>query len=563
MIKKFALKISLLIFIPVLFFSCGNKYDTSENVVSDYNIIPKPEKLIPANGRFVLDENVKIEAKDGLQNEVEYFKEYLTTSNPGLKFGSGSRKMIRMDIDAALGNEEAYNLLISPDEIKISGATAKGIFYALQSLKQLRMEEDGLVMFPSVNITDSPRLAYRGMHLDVARHFFDVGDVKKYLDILALHKINTFHWHLTEDQGWRIEIKQYPKLTEIGAFRNGTINGKYPGDSNDNKRYGGFYTQEEIKDVLAYAEKRHITVIPEIEMPGHGIAAIAAYPYLSCFPEEKTVVPENMMSKGGKEKQANGQPKIVQESWGVYEDVFCAGSDSTFTFLENVIDEVAALFPSEYIHIGGDECPKANWERCPKCQQRMADLGLKDEHELQSYFIQRMEKYINSKGKKIIGWDEILEGGLAPNATVMSWRGEEGGIEAAKQKHDVIMTPTGYFYFDYHQAQDISKEPLGIGGYLPLEKVYSYNPEPEALTSQETAYILGVQANVWTEYIEEFEKLEYMTLPRMAALAEVGWTQESQRNWEDFKKRLPGITKVYEANNYNYAKRVDEPLVKK
>ena len=396
------------------------------------------------------------------------------------------------------------------------------------------------------------------MHLDVARHFFGVEEVKRYLDILALHKINTFHWHLTEDQGWRIEIKKYPELTSEGAYRNGTIVGHFPGDSNDNERYGGFYTQEEIKEVVDYASKRHITVIPEIEMPGHSSAAIAAYPFLSCFPEENTKVPHDMMSEESKEQQANGRNKVVQESWGVFDDVYCAGKDSTFTFLQNVIDEVMELFPSEYIHIGGDECPKSNWERCPDCQKRIAELGLKDEHELQSYFIQRMEKYINSKGKKIIGWDEILEGGLAPNATVMSWRGEEGGIEAAKQGHDVIMTPTGYCYFDYYQAEDKEGEPLAIGGYLPVEKVYSYNPLPAELSEDEHKYILGAQANMWTEYIEDFSKLEYMLLPRLAAISEVGWTSPEEKDWSDFTTRLSALRAHYDRLGFNYAEHIFE-----
>ena len=396
------------------------------------------------------------------------------------------------------------------------------------------------------------------MHLDVARHFFDVDFVKKYIDMIAMHKMNTFHWHLTEDQGWRIEIKKYPELTKVGAYRNGTITGHYPGETNDNERYGGFYTQDDIKEVLAYAQKRHVEVIPEIELPGHSQAAIASYPYLSCFPEEPTEVPNGLMSEASKEQQKNGQPKVVQESWGVYNDVYCAGKEETFAFLEGVLDEVTALFPSKYIHIGGDECPKKNWERCPNCQKRIKEEGLEDEHELQSYFVTRMEKYLNSKGKQIIGWDEILEGGLAPNATVMSWRGVKGGIEAAKQDHNVIMTPNSHCYFDHYQSKDTDNEPLSIGGFLPVEKVYSYEPVPEELSADQRHYILGAQGNIWSEYIPTDEHMEYMALPRATALSEVVWSQKEDKDFEDFKSRLNHLRKMYDAKGYNYAKHVFE-----
>ena len=530
-----------------------------QNSVENYGIVPRPVSIKKADGRFIINEQTKIVTTGDLENEKDFLIEIL---NPSKDFDlTEGDRMIHLKISEKFENKEAYHLRIAENEIKLEASSAAGIFYGIQTLKQLLINEGDNLSLPAVEIEDAPALSYRGMHLDVARHFFNVKEIKEYLDMLALHKINTFHWHLTEDQGWRIEIKKYPELTEIGGYRNGTIVGRFPGTENDNKKYGGYYTQEEIKEVIEYASKRHITVIPEIEMPGHSSAAIAAYPQLSCFPEEKTKIPHNMISEGGRQLQAEGKAKIVQESWGVFDDVFCAGKESTFTFLENVLDEVVTLFPSEYIHIGGDECPKANWERCPDCQKRIAELGLKDEHELQSYFIQRMEKYLNSKGKKIIGWDEILEGGLAPNATVMSWRGEEGGIEAAKQEHDVIMTPTGYFYFDYFQEKELEGEPMAIGAYLPLSKVYSYDPKPEALTDEEAKYILGVQANVWTEYMQDFEKVQYMTLPRMAALAEVGWTNSEKRNWPDFEKRLENLRRIYDREGYNYAGKANSTLV--
>lgn len=537
------------------FSACNSsKYPDRENQEEDYQVVPLPSKLTPAPGAFLLSDDVSIQAGD-FQKEAEFLKDYAKSDFQTEIGTSDGGKTITFAENPSLG-EEAYNLKVTPEEISIEGGSAKGVFYAVQTLRQLMLTEDGELIVPAVEISDAPRFSYRGTHLDVARHFFDVDEVKKYLDILALHKINTFHWHLTEDQGWRIEIKKYPKLTEIGAYRNGTIVGHKPGTSNDNERTGGFYTQEEVKDIVAYAGERHITVIPEIELPGHSSAAIAAYPYLSCFPDEKTVVPNDMMSATSKKQQAEGRNKIVQETWGIFDDVYCAGKDSTFTFLQDVMDEVIPLFPSQYVHIGGDECPKANWERCPDCQKRMAEEGLADEHELQSYFIQRMEKYINSKGKKIIGWDEILEGGLAPNATVMSWRGEEGGIEAAKQGHDVIMTPTDYCYFDYYQAEDKDSEPLAIGGYLPVEKVYSYNPLPEELTSEQHEHILGTQANVWTEYIPDMDKLEYMLLPRLAAIAEVGWTENTEKDWDGFKNRLTGLREKYDQMELNYANHV-------
>ncbi|KAB7529677.1 family 20 glycosylhydrolase [Flagellimonas olearia] len=541
--------------------ACTGKYDNVQNTAEDYQVIPKPAELTMQVGKFVIDGGTSISAAEGLNEEATFLAEsiqQLTQVSPSI---TDQKASIDLVLNDQIENEEGYTLEVTPDQINISGKNAKGVFYGIQSLVQLiSPPEEGSsitdITVPAVSIKDQPRFIYRGMHLDVARHFFDVDFVKKYIDMIAMHKMNTFHWHLTEDQGWRIEIKKYPELTKVGAYRNGTITGHYPGETNDNERYGGFYTQDDIKEVLAYAQKRHVEVIPEIELPGHSQAAIASYPYLSCFPEEPTEVPNGLMSEASKEQQKNGQPKVVQESWGVYNDVYCAGKEETFAFLEGVLDEVTALFPSKYIHIGGDECPKKNWERCPNCQKRIKEEGLEDEHALQSYFVTRMEKYLNSKGKQIIGWDEILEGGLAPNATVMSWRGVKGGIEAAKQDHNVIMTPNSHCYFDHYQSKDTDNEPLSIGGFLPVEKVYSYEPVPEELSADQQHYILGAQGNIWSEYIPTDEHMEYMALPRATALSEVVWSQKEDKDFEDFKSRLNHMRKLYETKGYNYAKHV-------
>jgi hexosaminidase len=381
----------------------------------------------------------------------------------------------------------------------------------------------------------------------VSRHFFDINYIKKYIDYLALHKLNYFHWHLTDDQGWRIEIKKYPRLTEVAAYRDGTIIGRYPGTGNDNVRYGGYYTQDEVKEVVRYAAEKFITVIPEIEMPGHASAAIAAFPWLSCFPEKETKIPSHP-SLGSQSKTG----KKVQETWGVFEDVFCAGNDSTFLFLQDVLDEVVPLFTSKYIHVGGDESPKAHWKKCPRCQARIKKEGLKDEHELQSYFIQRMDKYLNAKGKTLIGWDEILEGGLAPNAVVMSWRGEKGGIAAANQKHQVIMTPQKPVYFDHTQTRN--EDSVTIGGFNSIENVYAYEPVPKELPAANAIYIMGAQANLWTEYIKNPSKVEYMAFPRMSALSEVLWSPKEKRNWPDFEKRLQTQFQRYDMWKANYSK---------
>ncbi len=527
------------------------------------SIIPTPIKFELKEGNFILTSNTGFVIQDeGDRKTANFFNTYLKQFYGfSLKIGTIDRKnAIRLYTKKFIQTPENdnYNLAVNTAGIHIEGDTYAGTFFGMQTLIQLlpvpkrSTTLNNPLSIPNCIIDDAPRFAYRGMHLDVGRHFYPVNYIKKYIDFLALHKFNNFHWHLTEDQGWRIEIKKYPELTKTGAMRNGTIIGRYPGKGNDNKPYGGSYTQEEIKEVVKYAADRFINVIPEIELPGHSSAAIAAYPWLSCFPELPTAIPANMISKKSIEEQATGRVKLVQETWGIFDDVFCAGKETTFDFLQQVLDEVIQLFPSKYVHIGGDECPKTHWKKCMLCQQRMKDLGLKDEHELQSYFIQRIEKYLNSKGKVLIGWDEILEGGLAPNAVVMSWRGEKGGIEAAQQNHKVIMTPGSHVYFDHTQSQQ--DDSVTIGGYSPLDKVYTYEPIPKELNADQAKYVLGAQANVWTEYMNNSKKIEYMIFPRMAALSEVLWSTKESRNWKNFESRLNTQLNRYDLWKANYSK---------
>ncbi len=517
----------------------------SENV---YSVIPAPVTLNEAAGKFIFGKKSSIIVTK-LDNETSLSADLLVKlvrnctglEMPVTEGARARRGSVFMSIDTAIENKEGYDLSVTSSKILIKASSPVGLFYAVQTLRQLMppvVEKDSVIpdlklSVPACEIIDEPRFGYRGMHLDVGRHWFPVEEIKKYIDMLALHKMNTFHWHLTEDQGWRIEIKKYPELTAKGAYRKETIvghAGKRPMVF-DGERYGGFYTQEEIKEVVAYAADRFIRVIPEIEMPGHSLAALAAYPELSC----------------------TGGPFEVGTRWGVYEDVYCAGKEETFTFLQDVLDEVIALFSCEYIHIGGDECPKTRWRRCQLCQQRIQDEGLKDENELQSYFIKRIEKFLISRDRHLIGWDEILEGGLAPEATVMSWRGIAGGIEAAKQGHDVIMSPTSYAYLDYYQSEP-EGQPLAIGGYLPLEKVYSFDPVFDELTPEENKHILGLQGNVWTEYISTPEHLEYMAFPRAMAIAETGWTPSSKKDFEEFLVRLEVQEKRYDILDINYFK---------
>ena len=505
--------------LPVLLVCMGLHFTGLGRVVA---IIPKPAVLNIQEGDFEISGATGLvydRSDKDLARIAGFLSEYLENYyKVSLSPAAGNRGAIRFEVapSADLG-QEGYILKADREGILIRASAANGIFYGIQTLKQmLASQPSGKLTVSFAEVNDQPRFTWRGLMLDVGRHFYPVSYIKELLDHMAMYKLNTFHWHLTEDQGWRIEIKKYPRLTEVASWRDETVVGHArKSDTYDGIGYGGFYTQDQIREVVQYAADRFITVVPEIEMPGHSSAALTAYPELGC----------------------TGGPYQVQKTWGVFKDVYCAGKEETFQFLQDVIDEVCELFPSTYIHVGGDECPKDSWQDCPDCQKRMKDEGLKDEHELQSYFIRRMEKYLISKHKKLIGWDEILEGGLAPEATVMSWRGEEGGIAAAKQGHDVVMTPGEYCYFDHYQNQNTFAEPLAIGGYLPLEKVYNYDPVGK-LNKDEAPHVLGVQANVWTEYIANTQKLEYMIFPRICALSEVAWSPKASKDFPDFQKRM-------------------------
>ena len=505
-------------------------------------IVPQPTTIEDRPGAFMLDKRVTIVAGGADRAIADQLNAILSEHGLKLKIAnSASRNAPKIafttskEADSVPGS---YTLTVGNNEIAISSSTQAGKFHALQTLRQmLPIRPAGPIIVRGVRITDAPRFGYRGMHLDIARHFQPAEFVKKYIDQMARFKFNRFHWHLTDDQGWRIEIKKYPKLTEIGSKRPETHTGSYtPTFKGDGIPHGGFYTQEQIKEVVAYAKERHITVIPEIELPGHASAALAAYPQLGC--------------------KADYEYK-VKMTWGIFKEVFCP-TDETFKFLEDVLEETISLFPdSPYIHIGGDEVLKDHWKESAFVQELKAKENLKDEHEVQSYFVRRIEKFINSKGKKIIGWDEILEGGVAPNATIMSWRGEKGGIEAAKAKHDVIMTPNTYVYFDYGQG-DPAYEPLNIGSYVPLEKVYGWNPVPKELSPEESKYIIGGQANLWTEYIKTPSQVEYMVFPRMVALSEVLWSRQEARSFEDFQNRLQNI--LPRLDNAGVSYRIPEPM---
>ena len=502
-------------------------------------IIPAPLHVQRHSGYFQLSAKTVILASDSVtRHNADMLNGYLKANygfelpvHPG---AAKYRSEIILATDSLQEAQEAYRLNVSKKLIRITGGHGAGVFYGIQSLIQMiRAGKDGTLDVPCSEIQDAPRFQYRGMHLDCGRHFFPVSFIKEYIDLMSRYKFNTFHWHLTEDQGWRLQIKKYPRMTEIGSRRSETVIG-HNSSQYDHTPYGGFYTQDEAREIVAYAKARYITVIPEIEMPGHALAALASYPLLGC----------------------TTGPYQVGTRWGVFSDVYCAGKESTFQFLENVLDEVMKIFPSHYIHIGGDECPKIRWKQCPYCQKRMKDLGLTSEDQLQSYFVQRIEKYLNEHGRAIIGWDEILEGGLAPNATVMSWRGESGGIAAAKQHHNVIMTPGNWCYFDHGQG-DPREEPQNIGGYLPMSKVYSYNPVPAQLSPDERKYIIGVQANVWTEYIPSVSECEYMVLPRMLAMSEVAWTSLKNKNYGDFLERLPAQLQYLDKKHVHF--RIPEP----
>lgn len=525
----------LILFIAYLLIGCSKE----PQQIKEIAIIPQPLEQVIKQGNFDFTKEIYLSVDPNFSSIASYFKDFLK-SEIGITLDTTPNiKRIQFSINTSIKNEEGYELKINPVQIQIDAKTEKGAFYAVQSLLQLfpvNIDKNKPVAIPSIEIKDEPQFKYRGMHLDVGRHMYSVEFIKKYIDLMSRLKMNTFHWHLTEDQGWRIEIKKYPKLQEIAAYRKETLIGHYSDQPHqfDGKRYGGFYTQEQIREVVAYAQTRQVTIIPEIEMPGHSQAAIAAYPELGC----------------------TGKQVEVATKWGVFEEVYCP-KESTFKFLEDVIDEVVDLFPGKYIHIGGDEAPKTRWKNCKHCQQLIKKEDLKNEHGLQSYFISRMEKYINSKGKQIIGWDEILEGGLAPNATAMSWRGTDGAVQAAKEHHDVILTPGSHCYFDHYQS-DNENEPLAIGGFLPLEKVYSFNPIPDELTKEESKYVLGAQGNVWTEYMPNEKKVEYMAFPRMVALSEVVWSSPKNKNYKDFIGRLEHYQKRLDKLDVNYANHIYE-----
>lgn len=532
----------------ILFSTCFYACSEKRTLNSDYEIIPKPLDVnSKGDASFLLKDGVAViypENNQKMQDNAEFLVDYVEKQT-GVKLTSHADMpvdgAICLTLDLSDDNAEAYKLIVNDKRVCISGASEAGVFYGIQTLrKSLPVAQDINVNLSAVEIYDKPRFAYRGAMLDVARHFYTVDEVKTFIDMLALHNINRFHWHLTDDQGWRIEIKKYPKLMSVASERKETVVGRWYSGIYDGKTYGGYYTQDELRDVIDYAAKRHITIIPEVDLPGHMQAALTAYPELGC----------------------TGGPYEVRTIWGVSQDVLCVGNDFTLQFVKDVLSEVADIFPSEYIHIGGDECPKVRWEKCPKCQERIKSLGLKSdakhtkEQRLQSYMIQEAAKYLKEKGKRIIGWTEILEGGLVPDATLMSWIGESGGIEAAHQHHDVIMTPNTYLYFDYYQSKKVEDEPLAIGGYLPIEKTYNYEPMPKELTKEEQQYIKGVQANLWTEYIPVFSQVQYMVLPRLGAAAEVQWTDPSKKDYKDFLRRVPHLVAVYDCYGWNYATHV-------
>ena len=523
--------ISCLLFISFWLAGCQQRKEV------EVQIIPQPQSSELSSGTYGLPRQAVFSTNLPEEDKKE-FTEYLQASPFALQpEAEGTQKsVVSFTIIAPVSDQESmesYQLSITGKGISVVAPSAAGLFYGFQSLLQLAEQEaDGTFSFPLIEIKDSPRFSYRGLHLDVSRHFRTKEFLKKQLDAMARYKLNRFHWHLTDGAGWRLEIKRYPELTEQAAYR------PYPNWKawwKGGRKYctkdapgadGGYYTQEDAREIVEYARQRHITVIPEIEMPGHSEEVLAVFPHLSC----------------------SGKPYVNSE--------VCIGNEDTFTFLQNVLLEVMEIFPSEYIHIGGDEANMDSWRKCPLCQKRMKQEGLADVKELQSYLIHRMEKFLNEHGRQLLGWDEILEGGLAPRATVMSWRGEGGGIEAAKQKHDVIMTPNTYLYFDYYQTKDTENEPLAIGGYVPLERVYGYEPMPSSLTPDEQKHIIGVQANLWTEYIPTFAQAQYMVLPRWAALSEIQWSNPEKKNYDNFLSRLPQLISIYEAEGYNYAKHV-------
>ncbi len=536
------------VLLPILFIGSLLVGCTDTPAVADYRIVPLPQEISPTDGdAFTINNNTPIVCigDEAMQRNADFLSEYIKEKTEIALSVTDvpTAKAITLALDSAIENPEGYRLNVNADSVSIIGASPAGVFYGIQTLrKSLPVAKGGTVQLPAVTIADAPRFGYRGAHLDVSRHFFTVDSIKRFIDMLALHNMNRFHWHLTDDQGWRFEMKKYPKLNTVGTQRAQTVIGRNS-DEYDGTPYGPYlYTQDECREIVAYAAERHITVIPEIDLPGHMQAALAAYPELGC----------------------TGGPYDVWQMWGVSHDVLCAGNDATLQFITDVLTEVIDVFPSEYIHVGGDECPKTRWEQCPKCQARIKALGLKDDEKnsaemyLQSFVIAHAEKFLNANGRRIIGWDEILEGSLAPSATVHSWRGVAGGIEAAKRGHDCIMSPNLYMYFDYYQTLHTEQEPLAIGGYVPVETVYNYEPLHSSLTPEQQKRIIGVQANLWTEYITSYRQVEYMELPRMAALCEVQWCQPENKDYADFLQRLMSMINMYNVKGYNYAKHVFE-----
>lgn len=517
--------------------------------VTSYSVVPMPREIkLTETKPFCLNEKTAVAYPAGnslLKRNAEFLSEYISQSMDftppvqELKEGKPTKHAIVLALNSDIPNKEGYRLSVTEEGVVIEGQTEQGVFYGIQTLRKSlpAITESKSILLSSAMVNDEPRFTYRGMHLDVCRHFFPVEFVKKYIDLLALHNMNTFHWHLTDDQGWRIESKKYPKLTEVGSVRHRTVVGYLGSGVYDYTDYGGYYTQEQMKEVVAYAAERYINVIPEIDLPGHMLAVLAAYPEFGC----------------------TGGPYEVCPDWGVFPDVLCIGNEQAMKFVEGILGELIEIFPSKYIHIGGDEAPRTRWEKCPKCQKRIADEGLKPggghtaEDRLQSYCMQRAERFLNAHGRSIIGWDEILNGDVAPNATVMSWQGTAGGIKAAQMGHDVIMAPNTYCYFDYYQTSDTRNEPLAIGGCLPVSKVYELEPTA-GLTDKQAKHVLGAQANLWTEYITTTEHVEYMVLPRMAALAEVQWTAAEQKDYRSFQKRVIHLMELYRRNGWNYAR---------
>ncbi len=515
--------------------SCGKTVPAEQSI----DIVPLPASVTTSDGAFMLKAStpvVQTFGDESMAYAINFWNgvtgEIFGREAETIQAEAPLKRAINIICDESLGDEQ-YRLKVDASGIEIAAKQANGVFYAFQTLRQMlpvaAFEADAArVAIPACEINDKPYFAYRGFMFDMGRHIFSVDEVKDMIDILAMHKVNRLHWHLTEDQGWRIEIKKYPRLTEVGSIRKSSPIGRNEGQ--DGKPYGGFFTQDQVRDVVQYAAERFITVIPEIEIPGHSVAALAAYPDLGC----------------------TGEQYEVATRWGVDDRVICPGKELAFTFWEDVLTEVMELFPSEYIHIGGDECPKTMWKKCPACQKRIRQEGLKNEAELQAYVTKRVEKFLNDHGRKIIGWDEILEGGVTQSATVMAWRGPGYGIQAAKLGNHVIMSPNSNCYLDYYQTRDVENEPLAIGGYLPLETSYAFDPYKQ-LNEEERKFILGVQGNLWTEYIDNYEYAQYMTLPRMSAIAEVGWSYD-RKDYDSFLKRMGHLTQLFDHYGYTYCK---------